>query len=361
MKSKTANQKPTAMKTLKIPPFILYTLAFSLAFALAWSFPHHGKALLAVIPLTAFARSTGYVAFNGANFFSCEKIDCRILPGWEPVMTSMHGPIDAVKKDLAPKLTLRLWGAYENLSTLFPSYLMNPSPGTAVFGGAPGSLVVQATNNDTLTYLAAAVIGMPNLYLGVDSPLFAADVEFSFVIGRDGSGNLLTPETASSYTTRGTASFSAATAAFAKTNFVRTRFVNAWESKTGFTTFAAQKGVNIKWEPQLAPVPCDGYGTIDYTVKGMVAQASMIPLGPTQAQMKTNSQEEAAMGTLASAISGDLICTGNNSGPVITLKNAYIKQNGLVYDAEELRIGEATWETTRSISSGTPSAVATAA
>lgn len=75
------------------------------------------------------------------------------------------------------------------------------------------------------------------------------------------------------------------------------------------------------------------------------------------AQLKTNSQEETQHGTLASALSADLTATGDGGHPLVTLKNAHLMDNGLVFDSVDLRVGEATWETTRGFSSGVPAIV----
>ena len=81
------------------------------------------------------------------------------------------------------------------------------------------------------------------------------------------------------------------------------------------------------------------------------------------AQLKAASQEESAHGTLASTISADLTITATDgsTSPKIILKNACLMDNGLVFDANDLRVGEATWETTRGFSSGVPAIVTSVA
>jgi hypothetical protein len=300
--------------------------------------------------------STGYAAFNGHNFFTRDDINIAHMPVWERVNTSNFGPVDSFKKGNVLKIPLRLWGAWENLSDLFPSYLMNPIPGTRIFGTSDAALTVQGRNNDLITYSNARLTRLANLYLGVDSDLFAADVEFTALLKNNAN-----PEDANSYHTRGSNSYSEVTAAFAKTNWKRTRFTGAWGAISGFTAMTPKLGVNISWDIGLDEDPVDGLGVVDMLVQYMVGQAKCIPIGPSLAQVKTNSQEEAFNGILASTISGDLVWTGANSGPVVTLKNAYLKGNNLVFSPKLLRIGELTWETTRAFSTGTPAVVASVA
>lgn len=296
---------------------------------------------------SVLTRGPAYVGFNSLTFHTKDDIVVRHDPVWERVESSMWGPVDSIKKDLVIKIGARLWGAWENLSTLFPSSLLNPVPGTSVFGTSDVTLTIQARNDDLFTYVNARLTRLANLYLGVDSDLFAADVEFTALLK-----NATNPEDAGAYHTRGTNAYSDATAAFAKTNFMRRRFNGAWGAITGFTALVPQKGVSISWDIDLKPVPVDGLGSLDMTVKSVIAQARMIPLGPTLAQLKTNSQEEIAMGIPASGVSGDLVLTGVGSGPVITIKNAFIKESGVVFGVEPLRVGETLWETTRGFSSG---------
>ena len=308
------------------------------------------------ISLSALGRSPAYILFNSVNLEAREGYRVIAAPAWDRVLSSMFGPVDAVKTDNVIKLAVRLWGAWENLTTIFPSYLMNPIPGTSIFAAAGSALEIIAANGDTLTLNNAAITGLANLYLGTDDTIFAADVEFTALL----SPSTL-PSASGAYTTFGTTTYSAATEAFAKTNFRRRRFTGAWGSITGFTAIAPQKGVQVAWEVDAKPVRVDGYGTVDMTVNSMIASCKCIPIGPTMAQIKSNSQEESEMGTLGSATSGDLVWTGANSGPVVTLKNAYLKSYGPVYDPNELRVGEVMWETTRGFSSGTAAVVASVA
>lgn len=312
----------------------------------------------ATITRASLIRGRGYVNYNGQNFFSREKLDIKHAPSWEKVSASMFGPVDKYKKDVVGKITLKLWGAWENLGTLFPGYLMNPIPGTSVFGSADIPLHVQGDNGDFITYTNAAVTKVSDLYLGVDSELFAADVEFTWLIGNNNN-----PEDVGAFHIRGTNAYSDATASFSKANYRRTRFTAAWGTVAGFNAITPQKGIKVAWAADLKPVVVDGLGTRDMSIgdDGVIASAKMIPIGPTLAQLKAASQEETAHGTLASAESGDLVCTGNGGSPIITLKSAFLMENGLTFDAVDLRVAEATWETTRAFAGGVPAIVSAVA
>lgn len=304
------------------------------------------------INVSTLSRGPGYVTYGGVNLES--RTDLKIPRGtdWKDVITSMFGRVDRVRTGYMIKLPLTLWGAWENLSVIFPSFIMAPATGTNIYGATNSPLVILGTNNDQITLVNAQITKLANLFLGVENDLFAADVEFTALIGRDGSGNLLTPETASSYTTLATGSYVAATEAFSKANFKRRRFLGAWGAITGFTAMAPQKGVAISWDAKLSPVPVDGYGIVDMSVTDLVGSAKCIPLGPTLAQIKTNSQEETAFGTLGSAIAADLVWTGNGGAPVVTLKNAHMTDSETMFGPDPLRVGEVTWKTTTGFTAG---------
>lgn len=305
---------------------------------------------------SALIRSPALITYNGATFFGRNDLVIRHPPGWEKVNTSMYGRVDDFKKDMIIKIPLMLWGAWENLSILFPSMFMTPVPGTSVFGTSDIPLVVQARNSDRVTYANAALTRLANLYLGVDADLFAAEVEFTALLKNNAN-----PEDSGSYFVIDTNAYS--DGAFAKTNFKRVRFTGAWGSFTGFGSIIPQKGVNLSWAIDLKPLIVDGHGTVDMTVgeEGLILDAKCIPVGPTLAQLKTQSKVESAHGSLGSANSGDLVWTGASSGPVLTLKNAFMMDTGVAFGAEPLRFGETSWRTTTGFTAGVPAAIASAA
>jgi hypothetical protein len=102
--------------------------------------------------------------------------------------------------------------------------LMNPTVGASLYGtGSDLPLVVTARNGDQVTVVNAQITKLANLYLGVDSDLFAADVEFTGLLAAGAN-----PEDSASYFTTGVSQTFTETA-FAKTNFKRLRFAGRGE------------------------------------------------------------------------------------------------------------------------------------
>ncbi len=299
----------------------------------------------------SLVRGPAEVQFNSLTFFTRDDINLRHDPVWNPVMTSMYDEVDKTISDRVYKVPLRLWGAWENLTTLFPSAVLNPLPGTSLFGSSDAPLTVWARNGDKIVYTNAALTKIANLYLGMDSDLFAADVEFTCICGNSNN-----PEDANAYYTQSNSALTEN--AFAKTNFKKVRWTAALGTVSGFTTLVAEKGFQIGWEMDVKGHAVDGYGTRDVTLKKLIGSCKLIPVGPTIAQLEAIAAAQGvAFGTLLSSDSNSLVITGSSGGSV-TLNGAAVKGHGYVFGLDPLRLGEMTFETTRSFSVGVPGAVA---
>lgn len=303
----------------------------------------------------SLSRGPAFVTWNGATLYLRGDVDSKHAPVFNPVQSSLTGQIDKTKKDLVIKNNLLLFGLWQDLTVLFPTSILNPATGASVFGATDLPMVIQARNNDRISYANTQITKLMSLHLGVDSELFAAAVEMTSIIA-----NGANPEDAASYFTRDTNVY-AAPASLALTNFKKVRWTGAWTGKTGLTSFIGQKGFDVSWALDLKPVPVEGWGTVDYTVGegGMVAQCKCIPIVPTMAQIDTAQAVTAAHGGLLSAAGADLTLTGG--GASVVLKGAGMIESATVFGIEPLRAGEVVFETTRSLAAGVVGAAATVA
>lgn len=294
------------------------------------------------------------VTWNSATFFSRNPIAVRHEPAWDDVLVDAHGNINKVETDRVITIPMRLWGAWENLSVLFPSAVLTPSIGAlpGIFSTTDLPLVILGKNGDQITYHNAQITKLSNLFLGVGETIFAADVEFTALIK-----NNVNPEDAAAYYTIATGQAYADTT-FALTNFARMRFSAAWGAVAGFTAFQAKEGWNIEWELGLEPVKVDALGTVSMTIQKFSAKATCIPIQHTLPQLETASKSQLnALGRLLSTGSADLVITGAASPtPVITLKNAMISGHGHNWGQNLFRTGPTTWETTVGFTTGTAAA-----
>lgn len=302
----------------------------------------------------------GRVTWNGVSMFARDDIQCSFDATWQDLIASHQGIIDKVVTDRMVKVNLKLWGAWESLSVLFPTAALNPVVGTRIFGTSdlPLVLIKKTGAAETITVVNAQLTKLANLYLGVDQDMFAADVEFTGLIKNSGN-----PEDASAYYTIG--SGGAADALFAKTNFSRQRYSAAWGASP-FAAFQAHKGWNIEWDYKLEPEYNANVGTVDFIQTGFNAKATCIPLGPTIAEIDARMLFQGAGNPLGGLLSDgagtdNLVITGTTPSAVITLKLPAITGWKPVLGATPLLNGIVTWETTRGFASGVGAALATAA
>lgn len=316
------------------------------------------------------------VTWNSITMFAREDITVDFDQTWQDLVSSVHGAIDKAVTDRQIKVNLRLWGAWENVATLFPTTLLNPTVGNRLYGTSDLPLVIHKKTGsaERITIHNAQITKLANLYLGVDNPIFAADVEFTGLIINNGN-----PEDAAAYYTIDTSSYSDST--FAKTNFSQQRYSAAWLDNagspaaiTGFSAFQAHKGWNISWDLNLQDEYNANVGCVDKIITGFNATATCIPLEPTIAQLQAAQLYQGtgrALGSLLSGVRagttrGSLTITGAaidaaGVAPAIVFLKAGISKIKPVFGASPLLNGEVTWMTTRGIASGTAAALATAA
>ena len=108
----------------------------------------------------SLGRGPAQVVFNSHTFFTRDDIIARHAPDWREVLTSMYDVVDKTVADRIYRVPLKLWGAWENLSDLFPAAVINPVAGTSLFGASDATLTLWARNGDKLVYTNAALTKM---------------------------------------------------------------------------------------------------------------------------------------------------------------------------------------------------------
>jgi hypothetical protein len=267
--------------------------------------------------------------------------------------------VDRAATDLVIEIPLKLWGAWENLSSLFPSSVLTPTIGDRIFSTSDQNLIIHAKNQDRFTFHNARLTKLANLHLGIDAQMFAADVVYTALLK-----NNTNPEDALSYMTVDTAAFSDT---FVKTAYLQQRWSGAWGAISGFTTITSQKGWDIEWNLDLEPEYNANFGTIDMIIKDFHAKASCIPIEASNDNLFAAANLQGAgnpLGHLQSDGATDaanLTITGAGAHSIV-LKNAVIEETGFAFGAIPLRNGPTVWGTTRGFSTpGTADAIATVA
>lgn len=291
----------------------------------------------------AFYFGAGYISYNSGTFrLGAGGVRAQLVKDGREVNTSEFGALDRVATDKMVRITGNLWAAWENLSALFPSGILTPVIGSALFGTAADiALTINGANGDRLVVHNVKLTKLPNLFLGVNNDLFSGEFEFTGLLRKT-----YLPSDADAYYTWSTGE-TYSPPAFSKSNFKAPVITAAWGAKTGFTSFFGRQGWNIEWALSLNNdlTKIDGHGTLDYQIVDFIARARCLPVGPTVAQMNSQAYFDQALGALESGNAADLALTA--SGLSVTLKNAIIANpHAIQFDRQLDRIGEVTWEST---------------
>lgn len=295
------------------------------------------------------------LTFDGASFWTRDEVIPRISHNLQEQRSSMYGLVTETRGARKIEIDVPIFGIWAGLTVLFPSVLMNPQPGTSIFGTTDKALVLHSKNQDRLTIHNARVTGLANLKLAANAEIFSGVVRFTGLLKNNAD-----PADANSFFTYDTAAF--VESGFALTNFRSKAWTGAWGSRTGFTAIQTEAGWTVDWNLTMNEVLVDGLGAVDMTVGDLTARASCIPVGPTAAQIHSALLYQ---GTGAGVGSGthesvdDLVLTSGTSS--VTLKSSAMIETGLAFSPTKKRIGETVWKTVRSFSTGVPQVVAAVA
>jgi hypothetical protein len=299
-------------------------------------------------------RGPAKVTWNGATFWSREDIEVNFQQTWEDILTSCFDVVDAAETDRQIKINLTLWGAWENMSVLFPSQVVNSTVGGRLYTGSDLPLVIHLRGSGTtqrLTIHNVQITKLADLYLGLDNTLFA-QCEFTGLI-KDAAD----PETAASYYTLDTAAYS--DVAFSFSNYHRQRWSASWKDDaatpaaiSGFSSFQAHKGWNIGWAMKGAFDYNANVGTVDYVIQGLEVTAKCNQIvGPTLSELVAARRfDSRALGKRVGEGRGQLTLTAGPTGPAtsIVINKASLVDNSPTFGNSKLLNGDVTWKSYRS-------------
>lgn len=292
------------------------------------------------------------VTFNGHTFWTRDDVMVPLVHDLVEQRSAMYGRVTKTRKGRKIEINLPLYGFWTNLSDLFPSYILEPTP-QRIFGTSDLTLVLLAKNGDKLTIKNARVTGIANLKLAANAQIFSGMVKFTGLIANNAS-----PTDANAYYQFQTGQ-AYAEGDFPQTPFKSLTWTGAWGSRTGFTSILTQEGWTLDWEIGMQEDVVDGIGPVDMIIQTFWGKASAIPVGPTAAQIDAGVDFQSTYGAVGADIqtdSDDLVLTDGTS--TLTLTKAAMVQTGYVFSPTKKRIGDTHWEGTRGFSSGAPVAMA---
>ena len=122
-----------------------------------------------------------------ASVFQHLRDNIKVMPDakWTAIMSALHGRVNYTKADVVVKITCPVFGEYNTSKTavMYPAAFTTPAPGTSL--GSDSALVINAKNDDQMTFHNAFVSGVPNIYLCIDKDIWASDIEFTALINRE--------------------------------------------------------------------------------------------------------------------------------------------------------------------------------
>lgn len=287
---------------------------------------------------------------QSAAIWSPDTLSLSVEPETNEVTSSLFGRMDEAEHNRVVKISpFTVFGLWQSLAILFPSFYTNPSIGARLFGDADVPWKIWSNNGDLDTIVAGAVMKPPTLKLGPASPVFG-QMEIGGVVGTG-----LNPSGSNSYWQHQVAQADPG-GALAMTNYKQQEWSAAWGAISGFASFQAEDQWTIDFLPKLEPVKIQGY-TRDYKLVSMAIQAKCKPVGPTQAQIYTALEDKSAGARLGSGSVGDLNLTGADGSSSVVLTNMALKNRRFDFGGKELRNGEMLWVNIMKFTTGAPSAL----
>jgi hypothetical protein len=293
------------------------------------------------------------ITFGGVTLWTRDDVVIPLRENLVERVASMYGRVGKNRGPRKIEFDIPLFGFWDNLSVLFPSYFLNHTHGARIFGTSDETFVLLARNGDKLTIHNARITGLSNLKLAANQEIFSASVRFTGLIK-----NNTAPTNAAAFYTIQTAQ------AYAEGDFPRAThkalaWTGAWGARTGFTSIYTQEGWDLSWEVGVVDDLVDGIGPVDQFSSGCWVTVSCIPVGPTLAQIEANQNFQDGNADVGADVADtdDLVLTDGTS--TITLYNAAMVGQEYVFAPFRKRMGALAFETGfREFSAGAPSAIA---
>jgi hypothetical protein len=307
-------------------------------------------------PRASIVRGPAIVKFGGQVFYT--KQDFTITPQLSlgAVNTSMFGTVTRSIEDFMWQLSWVPDGQLiaNHIAVLWPyaaSY-----PGTSMFGASDSDVVIHTKAGRTITFAAGAVTAMPNLFFGPTETAIGA-VTMMCVGKNDTEYNA-----AAKWAVDAALAFT--DTSFNPANIKKMRYTGTWGAAAPWVGFEVEGGFSVTFQTSSTPDKVGGV-TNDMILDDIDCTVAALPVAITEAQILAALALTDAKFLPGSSIdtltnNKDLVITGGASAPTFTLKKCSVANTGMTFGRAK-RIGETTWQSTRSITTGALDALFTLA
>lgn len=298
------------------------------------------------------------ITFNSVTLWTRGDVMIPLKQNLVQQVSAMYGRVLHTRGPRKIEFSIPIYGFWSNLATLFPSYLLNYTYGARIFGTTDLPFVLLARNGDKLTLHNVRLTGISNLKLAANQQIFSADAKFTALIK-----NSTAPTDAAAFYTIATAQ-AYTEGDFPQSAFKSLTWTGAWGTRTGFTSILTQAGWDIDWAIKLQDDVVDGIGPVDQFVEECWLSAKCIPVGPTLAQLESNTDFQGTNGDVGADVSAgnadDLVLTDGTS--TLTIYKSVVESGNYVFAPFKKRQGEYVWTPgSRPMSAGATTAIAAVA
>ena len=298
------------------------------------------------------------ITYKGATLWTRADLMIPLKQSLKEQKSSMYGLVTWTRDGRMIEFEIPIYGFWQSLSVLFPSYILNGIYGSRIFGLTDTPLTIVARNGDQIVLNNVQLVGITNLKLKANEQIFSGNAKFVALIG-----NNLSPNTPNAYYTITTGA-AYVDSGFAQANFKALAWTGAWGARSGFTNILTQDGWDIDWQVKfLSPDDLiDGIGPVDKFFDSCLPKISAIVVGPSLAQLDAAVDfqgNNATVGADIAAESDPLVLTDGTS--TITLAVSSVIETGLVFAPGKKRIAKTTWQGTLGFAAGVPNAIAAVA
>lgn len=300
-----------------------------------------------------FIQGPALVTYRSQTFYHKGNITVKFLPKMMPIPADGLGEIDSRPIDRGLEVSFESIGAWSAAiaAVLWPHLALLPDQ--SIVGATDYPLVIWGRDNDKLTIHNAFVSKMPPLRVAVDKTASGATT-FRGIL-RTGYD----PSDAAAYYTRVTATYPG-DSTLATSGIIHLPGTAVWGASAPWSSFRTESGWEFDFAMATKDKTIDGFGTVDVIMTSLTATAKAVPAGVTMADIMAKLPMAGALGT-TTAGEADLVISTATGGPQVTLNAARLTDGPIAFGADTNRVGQCTWQATRTWTAGVPDALAVVA
>lgn len=298
------------------------------------------------IDRTSIIHGPAKITFGGQSFWSKGDITMRQINERFALESANFGPLDERVQNRRFEITFEPEGRFTSAlaAILWPYAATNI--GDDVFGASDTPLTINTKAGQQFVFHNSAITSMPSIRLGVAQTI-QGSVTFTCLLA-----NNTDPTNAAAYYTQSSVAYPGDTG-FDVADILTKAYSSAWGAAP-WDSFLTEEGWEFEFDLTLADKMVDGLGTVGMSLQSLVARATAIPVGPSEADSIAAMQSTAALGA-SIATSDDLIVQA--TGVYVKIANAGLQEHDLGFGSERKRLGPHTWMATRTVTTGTPDAL----